>query len=283
MKKSLIFLFFVMMFMSCKTPMTKLIKDGNLAEITQRVNDGEDPNEIGCDTPLIVASNRGNLELINLLLDKGANPNLRSNECDYNASYARFKMGTRSALGEAKTLEIAKLLVSKGANLNLGNYKEYLYTTALYSPPLREHIVAERFDIANFLVDSGANLNLYTDEGKNLFLLVLNNDKNRKTAEAIRLKSKIISKGGRELDLAKYKSKSLQEVKSYTHNTFGGSTSMPIQFRAPLLANPLKFSALTIHSGDGKYYHYSEFTEDETKMNLHEWYIIRGSQVSKKK
>lgn len=283
MKKILILFVSFLVVQGCKTPMTKLIKEGNVTEVKERVNAGENPNVNDCDTPLIVAANRGDLELVKIFLEKGANPNLRSIECTYGTGYGRYKMGTRSALGEAKTLEIAKLLVSKGANLNLGYYKELPFSTAMYTPPLREHIISDRFEIASYLVDAGANLNIYTDEGKNLFLLVLNNDKNLKNPEATKLKSKIVAKGAKDFDLKKFQTVKFDLVRSYTHNVYGGSTTMPNQFQFLLWANPHKYSALTVHSGDGNYYHYSEFTDDGSKMNLHEWYIARGSQVPKTK
>lgn len=283
MKTNFITLTLIMFAFGCKTPMTKLIKEKNISEVKARLASGEDPNANECDNPLIVASNRGDLELTQLLLEKGANPNLRSQECDYGNGYGRYKMGTRNALAEAKTLEIAKLLVTKGANLNLGSYREMIMTTATYTPPLREHIISERFEIANFLVDAGANLNVYTDEGKNLFISSLNNDKNIKNPEAIKLKAKIIAKGAKDFDFTKYKSVKFDRITSYTHNTYGGSTTMPNEFQSPLWENPLKFSPLTIYAVDNQYYHYSEFIDDTSKMNLHHWYIARAHQVSKSK
>lgn len=282
MKRVLLLLIAINFIIGCKTPMAKLIKEGKTEELKQRLLAGENPNEVDCDSPLIVAANRGDIELTKLLLDKGANPNLRSLECVYGSGYGQFKMGTRSALAEAKTLEIAKLLVEKGANLNLGSYKELAFTTAFYTSPLREHIRDARYDIANFLIDSGANVNNYSDDGKNSFLSLLTDDK-LKNPDAVKLKSKLIAKGAKDFNFDKYKTLVLDRIVSYKHDTYGGETSMPGQFQSPLWENPKKFSPLTIYAGDGNYYHYSEFTDVGSKMNLYEWYVVRIDQVKNKK
>ncbi|TGN17398.1 ankyrin repeat domain-containing protein [Leptospira idonii] len=264
---------------NCKTPLPRIIGEGKTEEAKQRLLDGGDPNDIDCESSLYMAARIGDIDLVKLLLEKGADPNLRSRECVYGSGFLRYRAGNRSPLEKAKTLEIAKLLVNKGANPNFGGFRE-AFGAAHDETPLLVQIELEQYDIAEFLVKSGASVNIYvTSTGKNIFLQKLDRKEVAGKAGAQKLKALLVSKGAKDLDLSKSASLSLTPVASYTHLTNGESTLMPSNIANALFQDPSKFVPLTMDAKDRRYYHYSEFVINETQMNLHEWLIHRKNQL----
>ena len=91
----------------CEAPLSKAIRRGDSASVVARLDKGEDINErLGESglTPLQIAASRGRLDIVSLLLDRGADVNIRRN-------------GT-SALSQAVIagdVEMARLLLSRGA------------------------------------------------------------------------------------------------------------------------------------------------------------------------
>lgn len=122
----------------------KTVKSGKLEEVEKLLALKADVNAHDYDgkTPLILVV--GNIELMRLLLDKGANPNSRDN------------FGN-TALLAAPDIANAKLLLNKGASPNLSNNDGY---TLLIS-------AAERGDenLARLLLEHNADPNIINKDG----------------------------------------------------------------------------------------------------------------------
>jgi len=84
--------------------------DIDVESATKALEDGADPNTRG-GTPLKNAVKSDNIELVNLLLQRGAFPNIVDSS------------SSETAISLAKNLEMVKLLVSKGATLNSSVFK----------------------------------------------------------------------------------------------------------------------------------------------------------------
>ena len=102
---------------SAPTPLTKAAKKGDLPEVRRLIAEGADINAKDQDdyehgaTALILASANGYREIVQLLLDKGANVNAKMSGIDDGVT----------ALMEAskgKDVKIVQALLDKGANVN---------------------------------------------------------------------------------------------------------------------------------------------------------------------
>jgi len=94
------------------------------------------------ETPLMMASEEGHLEIVKFLMDNGAKVN------------AKTKYGETPLMMAAKSghLEIVKLLVSKGVDLKVQDYGRY---TPLHWAAFWGHI-----DVVKFLLDNGMDVNI---------------------------------------------------------------------------------------------------------------------------
>ena len=124
-------------------------------------------------TPLGYASFFGNLETARVLLDKGAQINVPSNNF--------LKAVPLRSASVAGHLEIAKLLIDRGADVNaLGDGG---------MTPLHEIAGVGRIEFAKLLLDHGANINAKGNDGKTPLTIALEHNKTE-MAEFLR------SKGG---------------------------------------------------------------------------------------
>lgn len=94
----------------------------------------------GSATPLNVAANRGNIELVNLLLRMGTDPNLSGNSA----------MGALSSAVERKDREIVTALLKAGADPNLVDRSRVT--------PLSRAVSREDQEIAKVLIEAGASI-----------------------------------------------------------------------------------------------------------------------------
>ncbi|MEJ2246218.1 MAG: ankyrin repeat domain-containing protein [Acidobacteriota bacterium] len=106
-------------------------------------------------TPLILASQNGNVEIVKLLLEAGAKVNA--------ATYAGTAVGAASQNGHVAT---AKLLIESGADVNAATMDN---VTALHLASQNGHL-----EIVKLLLDSGVNINTKGEiEGENYTALDL--------------------------------------------------------------------------------------------------------------
>jgi ankyrin repeat protein len=111
-------------------------------------------------TPLMRAAFSGDLELVKLLLSKGADPNIRSKDYETMLEAAAglgFIQGYSKGKSSAERLEVVKLLVGLGADVNAAD--DYGITALMAAANMGD------VSIIQYLVDRGADLGAY-DLGK---------------------------------------------------------------------------------------------------------------------
>jgi ankyrin len=111
-------------------------------------------------TPLMRAAFSGDLELVKLLLAKGADPNIRSKDYETVLEAAAglgFIQGYSKGRSSAERLEVVKLLVGLGADVNAAD--DYGITALMAAANMGD------VSIIQYLVDRGADLGAY-DLGK---------------------------------------------------------------------------------------------------------------------
>jgi ankyrin repeat protein len=139
----------------------KAIEDGDVKEVTQLLDEGcpasvpmplsQDDYEglPPTDFPILLAISHGRIEIVRLLLDRGASPKTMG-----------FEIGT-TPLHHAKDIEIAKLLISRGADVNArdGNGDQPIHNATVpgYIENGNEQAVANSLALIKFLIEKGAD------------------------------------------------------------------------------------------------------------------------------
>lgn len=119
-------------------------------------------------TSLGLASFFGHLSLVNLLLDKGANPNIASNN--------QFKVAPIHSACAISHFEIVKILIKNGADINTKQMQGFT--------PLHSAAYNGQTKLAKLLIDNGADINAKMDNGNTPLFLA--KEKNfQETAELI--------------------------------------------------------------------------------------------------
>lgn len=131
----------------------KAAESGMLEELKKLVSQGVtvDARARGDVTPLHMASRAGYLEIVNWLLDNGANINARTMA---QPGYPGAETPLLIAVEAGKT-PVAELLLSRGANPNLKSSDS--------ASPLGKAAELGNQDLVQLLVDNGANLNAKGD------------------------------------------------------------------------------------------------------------------------
>ena len=142
-----------------ETPLMAASRAGNVAAVQLLIDSEVDVNAVESlqeQSALMWAAAEGHLDVVDALLDKGANANLkaRSSELTTRSTRADYPSGGFTALHWAVRNgdeAVVRRLVEGGADLNI--------TNADGATPMMLAIVNDRFDLAAKLVELGADAN----------------------------------------------------------------------------------------------------------------------------
>ena len=145
---------------------------GDFDEVRALLVSGADPDPSGIATPLYFAAQGGHLEIAELLLKYGADPNAKSNlgsplqvaarrghldvarallqfAADPNAVGGEFDNTPLHEAAKSGHVDIARLLVNHGADVNIQNKK--------FEPPIHLAMLKNRIAFSEFMRESGAS------------------------------------------------------------------------------------------------------------------------------
>ncbi len=156
MKTRLFFNLFIMLFVAFspvsyaeELSLYQLVEKNDVQEIENAIAKGLDLNEylsMG-ETAFSNVSSNLNLDLMKLLLDNGANPNL---------SFGMFSVLDSEV--KNNNLETVKLLLNYGADVS-NSYYQKEYETDPYTTPLHEAIKQNNHEMIMLLLAHGADIN----------------------------------------------------------------------------------------------------------------------------
>lgn len=177
----------------------KAVESGNIQIVKNYVNEKQDVNikNNSGDTPLMVASLRGNYEIVKLLLEAGANINETESQCNETALYMAvfknhgetvktlldFNANTNIETKEGSTcllmavkngnVDIVNLLINSNARINYIEKPPYI-------TPIGLAVSKNEFQIAKLLIERGAKKNVRHIFQYNLYDVYEENLKNGK-------------------------------------------------------------------------------------------------------
>jgi len=197
----LLFLVFVLLITGCSSALVKASENGDIETANTLLNQGADIEELSYElTPLMSAARYGKLDMVKLLLVRGANVNVKNSD---------GTTALKLASGGGYT-EIVKLLLDRGANVNAcdeGN------RTALHLATLENHA-----DIVKILIEKNADLSIKgycTAFGKSTALQVAEDNGNIQIIQMLKAaESKSTGKAQKSGEIKEAVSNSQSYVKS---------------------------------------------------------------------
>ena len=121
------------------------------------------------DTALTLAIKENNVNLVKMIINKGANINIISFINNYSDEYSPLMIASKNG-----NKEIVNLLIKNGANVNLLNSSSM---SALMTTTYDRHLITpEQIEVMKILIDAGANPNLSIIENETTLDRVWGND-----------------------------------------------------------------------------------------------------------
>lgn len=135
------------------------IKDGNIEKVQQDIDvhqfDVNGRLHNLREKAIHLATRRGHLDMVTLLLDKGAKINAKDVDDYRPIHHAADRMRLKDSLGKLEEkMDIAKLLIERGARIDL-------YSAGKNHTPLDLAAREGDLEMVELLVDNGANVNKY--------------------------------------------------------------------------------------------------------------------------
>jgi ankyrin repeat protein len=205
---------------SCVTPSNAQwlmwsVRAGNTSKVEKHIEEGVDVNARNrwlCMTPLTVAVRRGNLQIVTLLIEAGANIHAMDAGC-------QTPLMTAAAAGD---IEMAKFLIKSGANINMSNNCQGVELTY----PATALIAASwhgNSEMAQFLIDAGADVHHRDATGDTALDWAMVGEDCRKTLETVVVLVQAGADGQRALRLVRERKYLVDELARILHE--GGATN----------------------------------------------------------
>ena len=121
-----------------------------LAEVLHRNGSSVAPRGFSDTTPLHAAAKKGDLEMIQVLLEYGVDVNAQTSFCSTPLNFA-----SRGSHDDAR---VARLLIERGADLNIRGFQGF--------SPLHQASNDSRIQMARVLIEHGANVEVKDDEDR---------------------------------------------------------------------------------------------------------------------
>lgn len=307
LKISIVLLCLNALLVYCSPNLNELIRNGKIEEAKTKIRENEEwKRSNDCNSPLGLAAELGNSNLVRFLLENKADPNQREIGCPQKSileiegmyiSKEEFFTATHTPISKSTDLEVAKILIEAGADVNLGGYRQNDpkgVGSAFYEPPLLQAVLNRKYDLAKFLIEKGAKTQMLNSiTGENEFELWfssvgIRNKTDRKFYEYLKTKGlkslKAISNPlnpfqKTAVNLPKNdRNQNTSQERIYLHNPTGIEFKTTSNF---LEQEEWVQTDLIYHSGEEKHFHSSEFTWKDTKRSVYEW-ILWKRILSKK-
>ncbi|MBM9502228.1 hypothetical protein JWG44_18390 [Leptospira sp. 201903071] len=278
---------------ACSASVSELIQRGEnqkVIAVLEKESGWNKSNE--CEPPLSTAARFGNMELLKILLSKGADPNFRAKGCAQESalilegvliSKDRFFTATHTPLSQAVNSEVAKILIAAGANPNFGGYRQNDPSgkgLSFYQSPLYVAILNRKYDLAKYLIQRGASIEIYnplTGENELELWFTSVGVRSKKDQEFFQF---LKSKGLNRIPSSPLKlSEGDNRVLSFIHLPTQKESKVSI---LTLRENGSLENDLIYFEPEKKYFHSSEFVWKDSGKNLYDWILQRRLYLKQK-
>ena len=150
------------------------ILNNDIGIVKEAINNGANLNYVlddYTDNPLDMAISSGNMDIVKLFLEKGANPNVQIFGNGLITSTPLLK-----AVAE-QNLPMIKLLVEHGADINLSCHVYHQPDKKMTSPLIQTIVTTytkDSMEIFQYLLQKGADINYVTAEGDTALIVAAN-------------------------------------------------------------------------------------------------------------
>lgn len=288
-----ILIFLLLTLNVCSTSLEELIRENENKKVISILEEEKNWNYIKeCESPLHIASRLKKIELLKILIKKGADVNHRSLGCPQESILNidgivilkdRFFTATHTALSQSASIEVAEILINAGANPNTGGYRQNNLSgtgLAFYQSPLSVAILDRKYDLAKYLIQKGASLEIYnplTGENELELWFLSVGIRSKKDKEFFQF---LKSRGLKKITApSRIFSEKEDQNRSYIHISTKSETIGSIS----KLREEKSFETDLVYSDPEKRtFHSSEFIWKDSGQNLHAWILQRRLILKKR-